>query len=136
MKKEQSMQPGRENEQRGHETRDVHFYSLLSLGAVLAVIVTLCSWLAFGLYQYFQRYPEKVPLPTPLAGSRPIYTGPKLQTQAQHDLKEWRNKENEILSSYGWIDPEKGIVRIPISRAMELIDRKGLPKTVEGPAIQ
>jgi hypothetical protein len=31
------------------------------------------------------------------------------------------------LSSYGWVDREAGIVRIPIDRAMDLLAERGLP---------
>jgi len=33
---------------------------------------------------------------------------------------ELREQESEVLSSYGWVDQEKGIVRIPVERATEL----------------
>jgi len=37
------------------------------------------------------------------------------------DLKQFRAREDEVLHSYGWIDPDKKVVRIPIeSEAMEL----------------
>jgi hypothetical protein len=42
------------------------------------------------------------------------------------DLKEFRASEEAILNNYSWIDPEKGIVRIPVSRAMELVAKEGL----------
>ena len=45
---------------------------------------------------------------------------PRLQISPQGDLEELRRQEDEILSTYQWIDRDKGIVRIPISRAMEL----------------
>ena len=33
---------------------------------------------------------------------------------------ELRAKEAELLDSYGWVDQENGVVRLPISRASEL----------------
>lgn len=38
-----------------------------------------------------------------------------------------RAAETELLNTYGWIDQEAGVVRIPIDRAMELIAERGLP---------
>ena len=35
-------------------------------------------------------------------------------------LADLHAREAELLYSYGWVDQEKGIVRIPIERAMEL----------------
>jgi len=34
-------------------------------------------------------------------------------------LRDLRAQESEILNSYGWVDQQQGIVRIPIDRAME-----------------
>ena len=38
-----------------------------------------------------------------------------LPTAAELQARDW-----EILHSYGWVDEEKGVVRLPISRAREL----------------
>jgi hypothetical protein len=35
--------------------------------------------------------------------------------------------EDSLLKSYGWIDRERGIVRIPIDRAIEILAQRGLP---------
>ena len=35
-------------------------------------------------------------------------------------------RENQILTSYGWVDRKAGTVRIPIERAMDLIAHRGL----------
>ena len=47
------------------------------------------------------------------------------------DLKEFRAGEDAILNDYGWVDPEKGIVRIPVERALELVAKEGLPSRKE-----
>lgn len=41
----------------------------------------------------------------------------------QERLSELRIKEDHALASYQWIDKEKGIVRLPIDRAMEIVVR-------------
>lgn len=35
-------------------------------------------------------------------------------------LEALQKKEKELLGSYGWVDRSKGIVRVPLDRAMEL----------------
>jgi len=35
--------------------------------------------------------------------------------------------EEAILKSYGWLDPNKGTVRIPIDLAIDMVAKKGLP---------
>jgi hypothetical protein len=42
-----------------------------------------------------------------------------------------RADEDQILGSYGWIDRERGIVRLPIDRAIALLAEKGLPERAE-----
>ncbi len=36
-------------------------------------------------------------------------------------------KEDLLLENYSWVDESKGVVRIPIERAMELVAERGLP---------
>jgi hypothetical protein len=36
-------------------------------------------------------------------------------------------KQDQTLASYDWVDKDKGIVRIPIDKAMELLAQRGLP---------
>lgn len=43
-------------------------------------------------------------------------------------LSELRIKEDHALTSYQWIDKEKGTVRLPIERAMELVVRDAQAK--------
>jgi len=37
-----------------------------------------------------------------------------------------RKEEEELLDTYGWVDKERGIVRIPVARAMGLVAKEGL----------
>jgi len=45
----------------------------------------------------------------------------KTAGQAPSDLRLAENEQQVILTEYRWIDKEKGIVRIPIDRAMDLM---------------
>jgi hypothetical protein len=42
-------------------------------------------------------------------------------------LAELRRHEDQVLTSYAWVDRRAGIVRIPIERAIELLAARGLP---------
>ena len=42
-------------------------------------------------------------------------------------LGEFRKRENELLSTYGWVDQGAGTVRLPISRAKDMVIERGLP---------
>ncbi len=52
---------------------------------------------------------------------------PRLQAEPKIELKDLRADEDAILNSYGWVDPNKGIVRIPIDQAIDIVAQKGLP---------
>lgn len=58
---------------------------------------------------------------------------PRLQTNPASDLAELRAAEEAQLSSYGWVDRQAGVIRIPIERAIELTAERGLPARQVGP---
>ena len=39
-------------------------------------------------------------------------------------LRDLRAREAETLNSYGWIDQENGVARIPVERAMEIMTQE------------
>ena len=70
----------------------------------------------------------------PLAASVPHKEppAPNLQKQPFKDVYTLRQGENEKLTSYGWVDKEGGVTRIPIDRAMEVMLQHGFPARTEG----
>ena len=52
---------------------------------------------------------------------------PRLQTEPKQDLLDFRAAESATISSYGWVDRNNRIVRIPIADAMKLTLERGLP---------
>lgn len=70
---------------------------------------------------------------SPLAPMRPLPPSPRLQTIPSTDLKEVREQEDQLLHSYGWVDKNNGVVRIPIDRAMDLLAARGLPQPLQKP---
>jgi hypothetical protein len=57
---------------------------------------------------------------------------PVLQTDPEADLRAFRAKEEAQLDSYGWVDRSKGVVHIPIRRAMDDSVAKGIPGFPKG----
>ena len=43
------------------------------------------------------------------------------------NLQRFRQSEDTVLTSYGWVDQNAGVVRIPIDRAKTLVLEKGFP---------
>lgn len=52
---------------------------------------------------------------------------PRLQPDPVSDLYRMREAEDNVLQTYGWIDKNAGVVRIPVARALDLIAQRGLP---------
>lgn len=53
---------------------------------------------------------------------------PRLQTDdGYQEIADTHTREDLLLDHYTWVDQQKGVVRIPIDRAMELIAKQGLP---------
>ncbi len=50
---------------------------------------------------------------------------PTLQKTPHGDLRQFEQKQRDVLTGYGWVDRSGGIVRIPIEEAMRIIAKKG-----------
>src|SRR5712692_6960348 len=110
------------------ESRDVDVRAVTKFGLGIAggvIVVVFLMWFVFD--QFAARETRRSPQPEPMAASNPRKAPPepRLQKAPVMDLKEFRAGEESILNSYAWIDPEKGVVRIPVARAMELIAKEG-----------
>lgn len=62
--------------------------------------------------------------------------GPRLQAFPSEDLERHRRRQDRLTGTYGWIDVQSGVVRIPIERALELTAERGLPARAERPGEQ
>jgi hypothetical protein len=117
-----------------HEQSDVDFRAILGFGAALIVVAAVVQLLIYVLFGYFNgREGVKVAAEYPLAASQGHREPPepRLQTDPRQDLADMRAKEDEVLGSYGWVDKNAGVVRIPIDAAMQLTLERGLPARTE-----
>ena len=123
-----------ENPDVHHETTDVNFRAILAFGAgmiVVAVGIYFLVWLLFGYFT--AREARRVPPEYPLAASQGerVPPEPRLQTSPREDLRDLRAGEDAVLDSYGWVDRNAGVVRIPIDEAIRLTLQRGLPTRQE-----
>jgi hypothetical protein len=111
-----------------HETSDASAAALgwtaLALGAGILAIL-LGTRLALG-----PREPEAPRPPAPIDLPPP----PRLQADPAAERLSIRAAEERLLETYGWVDRRRGIVRIPIDRAMDLVAARGLPPPSPAPA--
>ena len=65
---------------------------------------------------------------TPAPGEPPrLPPEPRLQPDPVSDLHKMRDAEDNVLQTYGWVDKNAGVVRIPVARALDLVAQRGLP---------
>lgn len=116
----------------GFETRDVPPRRVLLVGMALVAGAGLIALLLLGMVRLLEIGATK-PAPGPLAAIERVPPAPRLQAEPALELEEMRARDALILESYGWIDREAGIARIPIARATALLVERGWPNPVEGP---
>jgi len=113
-----------------HEETDVNVWAVGKAGIALFLTCIAVLFLVVGVFRYFQarEAARQVPLPAGMnVDARSLPPEPRLQTAPMLDLAEMRAAEDQILNGYGWVDASRGIVRIPIARAMDLLAQRKLP---------
>jgi hypothetical protein len=115
-------------EEAGYELSDLNpgYVGLFGIG--LSVVLVIAVVVASLLIQYktVQHARQDTPIPQ-LAREREATLGTRLQVDPKNELRQMRAAEDAMLNSYGWVDKDAGIVRIPVDRAMEILAKKGLP---------
>ena len=114
----------------GHEEADVNVWAVGKFAFALLLAILLSMFLLFGLFRYFHSQEGSVAVRV----DPKVFPEPRLQSAPIVDLKEVRAAEDSVLNSYGWVDAQKGIVRIPIDRAIDLLAQRNLPARPVAPA--
>jgi hypothetical protein len=116
------------------------FYFLAGL-ALLGLVIYL---IMFGMYRFLDSYerahqPPLSPMATPQADTRTVtpentqtFPQPRLEENERMQLRPFIEEQDRKLATYDWVDKSKGIVRIPIDHAMDLIEQRGLPVRPQG----
>ncbi len=125
---------GPEHAEVSHERTDarlsyvVWFAGVFIPAAILAHVVLW--WLLGGLERHQETQEDRRGMrPPPIAREdRPRFPeylpklpAPPLQVADIEDMNEQRRREDAYLASYGWQNRAKGVVHIPIERALEIV---------------
>ena len=116
--------------ERKHETRDVSLRWMVISGVILVVLLIAAfvtmRW-TFDLLEAREARQQSEPatLVTDPGPGRP--PEPRLQANPRLELQELRVEENAVLQTYGWVDRDKGVARMPIDEAMKIVVQRGLP---------
>lgn len=131
-----------ENQQPGYETSDANVRAIAKFGVGLVLIALVAHFLMWLLFDVFRDDAKRQdPELSPLA-VRQMQIAPQPRLQADivgddrknqpFDSLNLRNKQaiadDKLLNSYGWVDRNRGIVRIPIDQAMKLLAEQNVHK--------
>jgi len=123
---------GGQNPQVSWERKDVDVKQIGSFGVGLLIATGIAALAMLGLFKWFTHREEQKNAPVPQAMmnqrmKQPPAGQPQLQAEPIGELKEMRDAEEMVLTSYGWADQARGVARIPVAEAINIIAAKGLP---------
>jgi hypothetical protein len=133
------------NPETRHEESDVNVRGLLWVVVIFVVfgaVTHLVLYLQFHAYARYFRKEASQPL-TMMAPPSSVPATPRLQPFPTNDLppygstpvkdmQDMRVTEDQMLNKPGWVDRQKGVVRLPIDVAKQLVVQRGLPVVKDG----
>jgi hypothetical protein len=122
------------HESRGHdryEKTDAHAGDTYRAGFYILGVMVLTALVLVPMYRFLGRSEARDQKPgaslvRPDAGAA-VPAFPKLVASEPAVLAEHRAQEDAFLASYGWVEKDKGIARMPIEAAMKIVAERGLP---------
>ena len=142
-------QPHDENPAVSYERSDLDTFAVTKFGIGLAIGTLAAVFMMWGLFQFLKSHQSQAleDLPASVIEARKglLPPEPRLQTMGNPsepsieqgalraprvELGKLREAEAMQLSQYAWVDPAKGVVRIPIEAAKDLVLKKGLPMKI------
>jgi hypothetical protein len=110
------------------ESLGTNLKQLLVVSAAMTVAVgAIAAMLWGGLLRYPVTQLHGAVPPTPLMETRQFEIMPTIPTHVAGSLEAIYESQIESLHTYGWVDQEEGVVRLPIERAKDLLLEQGLP---------
>jgi hypothetical protein len=127
----------------------VNYRGIVWFVVVLTVTTLVCQLLMWVMLRAFQHQTPTAavsPVAEPVQASpalegrvypqlnaigRPAGPQPPLLVYEPGNLAQFRAREQQLLTTYGWVDQNAGVVRIPVEKAKDLLLTKGLPVRVK-----
>jgi hypothetical protein len=140
--------PVKPNGHADYERKDISVSAVGYFLVGLAAFIVISYFIVHGIYHFLEKHfeAEQVPVSPLVTNAQPDtrhippqYNGdyekylkenfpaPHLETNERTELNDIRLREENILSTYDYVDKNAGTVRIPIDRAMDLLAGRGLP---------
>jgi hypothetical protein len=126
-----------ENPQREHEDRDIDARSILWFVAAMVVagvmIFGILWWMRQSLESRVRASRPDAPVSAKgrlrLPEDAAKIPAPQLETLPSQVRDRLTAEEQRLATTHGWVDRDKGIVRVPLDRAMELVLKEGSLKS-------
>ena len=120
----------------GYEKRDANVGALLQFAFWMAVVMAVTMVAMKFTFDFLKRVEPLGATSSPLVkeGARVMPPAPLLQVHPHQELVDYCAAQQEAVNSYGWVNQESGVARIPVDRAMDLIVSRGLPTRPAGEA--
>jgi hypothetical protein len=128
----------------------ISYRGIVWFAVILTATTVFCQLLVWGAFELMearaeradvQRAPLAAPPVSPSIKDGRVLTGtdapaPPMAPLVNEPvvLNEFRQREDDYLSTYGWVDQGAGTVRLPIDRAKDLVIERGLPTRPGAPA--
>jgi hypothetical protein len=110
------------------------FLLALTIGCVLVAVVLKGLYSYLDSYQNHHQAAQSPLVQQTTTDTRNVEKGdikkfpqPRLETDETTEINNFRMQEEQTLNTYGWVDQQAGVTRIPIDRAMALLAQRGLP---------
>jgi len=107
---------------------EIRFSRALAAGGALIGLIVVGLVISTGALLIARQYtddPGRDPAVFATPGVLP--PEPRFQTDPHAELLRLRAAEDSVLTTYGWVNRDSGLARIPVARAMALIAERGLP---------
>jgi hypothetical protein len=116
----------------GPEPRDADIGLVVKIGVGILLGLVACMGIAVLHFQFEQ---SRIPKPesTVFSQEGKLPPAPRLQVFPARELQEFKAQQSVEVDSYGWVDKEQGVARVPVGRAMEMVLKNGLPSRPEAP---
>jgi len=106
----------------GHEQSEVSVRLIVVSLAFLAVATLVILLLVVGIFRYFYDVDK-----TGETQKAVIPPEPRIEVAPYEQYQKLREQEDHIQTTYAYVDKDGGVVRVPISKAIDMLAAKGLP---------
>jgi hypothetical protein len=128
---------GRHGAGGGPVDHELDFRGIFIFVGGLTAVTLVVMGLMWGVAVLFKgSLAREDPAPPALAEAREarVPPGPNLQQNPTADLASFRAAEEAELATWAWVDRKKGVARVPVERALEIVASRGLPAPPPMPA--